>query len=132
MQSSNSGSCSKSSFTFATFSAKSLNEPNKFLSSLLTPVKPSIFTLGMSLSEKCLSETSLKTFVIRSANQGISAFISPNGKTLKSLGPNDAGNIEIELPILKKNYNPLKKSLIFFILLITFVFTFLVLKKFKI
>ena len=73
-----------------------------------------------------------KTFVIRSANQGISAFISPNGKTLKSLGPNEAGNIEMELPILKKNYNPLKKSLIFFMLLITFVFTFLVLKKFKI
>ncbi len=73
-----------------------------------------------------------KTFVIRSANQGISAFISPNGEVLKSLGPSEVGNIEMELPILiKKNNNHLKKSLIFFVLLITFVFTFFVLRKFK-
>ncbi len=73
-----------------------------------------------------------KTYTLRSANRGVSAFISPNGKILKSLSPNEAGNIEMQLPILNSNTTNTKKSLIFLSLLITFILTFLILKKIKI
>ena len=72
-----------------------------------------------------------ETFTIRSANKGISAFISPNGKVLKSLKSNEFGNIELDLPILKSEKNTTKKSLIFSLLLITYVVTFFVLRKLK-
>ena len=71
-------------------------------------------------------------YTIRSANKGISAFISPTGEILKSLGPKEAGNIEMKLSILKTNKYTPKKSLIFFLLLITFISTFFVFRKFKI
>ena len=73
-----------------------------------------------------------KTYTIRSANKGVSAFISPNGKVLKSLSPNESGNIEMQLPILDLNKGDNKKSLIFLSLLITFILTIFILKKFKI
>jgi len=72
-----------------------------------------------------------ETFIVRSANKGVSAFISPHGRILKSLRPNEAGNIEMELPLLEVNKNGPKKSLIFLSLLITFFFTFFLLRKFK-
>ena len=72
-----------------------------------------------------------EVYTIRSANKGISAFLSPNGKILKSLSLNEAGNIEMQLPILKTNREGYKKSLIFLLLLITFIFTFFLLKKFR-
>ena len=72
-----------------------------------------------------------ETFTVRSANKGISAFISPNGKILKSLKPNEFGNIELDLPILKSEKNTTKKSLIFSLLIITYVVTFFVLRKLK-
>ena len=72
-----------------------------------------------------------KTFTIRSANKGISAFINPSGKVLKSLDTSEAGNIEMSLPIIKKDEEGHRKSLIFLLLLITFIFTFFILKKFK-
>ena len=72
-----------------------------------------------------------KTFTIRSANKGISAFINPSGKVLKSLDTSEAGNIEMSLPIIKKDEEGYRKSLIFLLLLITFIFTFFILKKFK-
>tara|TARA_Y100000590_G_scaffold461042_1_gene621737 strand:- start:7070 stop:8629 length:1560 start_codon:yes stop_codon:yes gene_type:complete len=72
-----------------------------------------------------------ETFIIRAANKGISAFISPHGNILKSLSPNEAGNIEMELPLLEANKGGSKKSLIFLLLLITFFFTFFLLRKFK-
>ena len=34
-------------------------------------------------------------YTIRSANKGISAFISPEGKILKNLQPDEIGNIEL-------------------------------------
>ena len=72
-----------------------------------------------------------ETFTVRSANKGISAFISPSGKVLKSLNPNEFGNIELDLPILKSEKNTTKKSLIFSLLLITYVVTFFVLRKLR-
>ena len=67
-------------------------------------------------------------FFIRSANKGISAIISNKGLVLKKLYPNEAGNIEFEVPlILNKNKN--KNDLIFFVLLITYIFIFNFYKK---
>ena len=42
-----------------------------------------------------------ETYIIRSANKGISAFISPQGKIIKSLHPNEIGNIEFAVTIIK-------------------------------
>ena len=71
-------------------------------------------------------------FTLRAANMGVSAFISPEGKILKNLQPNEIGNIELSLPILKKEKNRIKNDLIFLTVLITFVTIFLILRKFKI
>ena len=71
-------------------------------------------------------------FTLRAANMGISAFISPEGKILKNLQPNEIGNIELSVPILKKEKKEIKNDLIFLLVLITFMITFLILKKFKI
>ena len=74
----------------------------------------------------------VETFTIRSANKGLSAFISPKGKIIKSLAPDEIGNIELDLPIFETSKKQFKKDLIFFLLLITFVFTFFILRKLKI
>ena len=71
-------------------------------------------------------------YTIRSANMGVSAFISPQGKILKNLQPTETGSIELSVPIYEKNKNKIKKDLIFLLLLITYIFTFFVLRKFKI
>ena len=71
-------------------------------------------------------------YTIRSANKGVSAFISPQGKILKNLQPDEIGNIELMVPILEKNKKKYKKDLIFFLLLITYIFTFFILRKLKI
>ncbi len=73
-----------------------------------------------------------RKFVIRSANKGKSVFVDPYGKIIKELEPTETGNIELELPILESSEKQYKKSLIFYSLLITYVFTFFVLRKFKI
>ena len=73
-----------------------------------------------------------QTYTIRSANKGISAFISPKGKILKNLRPDEIGNIEINIPIMEKSSKQSKKDLIFFFLLITYISTFFVLRKFRI
>ena len=65
------------------------------------------------------------SFLIRSANKGISAFIDNKGKILKKLNANETGNIELQVPLIK-GQNKNKNDLIFFILLITYIsiFTF--------
>ena len=73
-----------------------------------------------------------RKFLIRSANKGKSVFIDPNGKVIKSLEPFEAGNIELELPGIESTKKQNKKSLIFYLLLITYVFIFFILRKFKI
>ncbi len=67
-------------------------------------------------------------FLARAANQGFSAFLSNKGRILKSLNPNETGNIEMDIPILAaKSKN--KNDLIFFILLFTYIFIFYLFKK---
>tara|TARA_B100000575_G_scaffold258867_1_gene230756 strand:+ start:503 stop:2062 length:1560 start_codon:yes stop_codon:yes gene_type:complete len=68
------------------------------------------------------------TFLIRSANKGISAIIDNKGIIVKQLDRNETGNIELEIPLIKSK--KIKNDLIFFIFLITYLFIFLInLKK---
>ena len=67
------------------------------------------------------------TFLLRSANRGISAIIDNKGNVIKTLNRNEAGSIEFEVPLVKSN--KIKNDLIFFILLITYIFIFLICKK---
>ena len=63
------------------------------------------------------------TFLVRSANKGISAIINNKGEILKKLSSFEAGNIQLEIPLIEsKNKN--KNDLIFFTLLITYIFIF--------
>ena len=72
-------------------------------------------------------------FIARSANKGISAFIDPNGKVLKSLNTGESGNIELSFPYFHKstffsNYG----NKIFFLIVLLYIFLTLIFKKFKI
>ena len=68
------------------------------------------------------------TFFVRSANKGISAIINNKGEIVKELSSLEAGNIQIEVPLIEsKNKN--KNDLIFFVLLITYIFIFKIYKK---
>ena len=67
------------------------------------------------------------TFLLRSANQGVSAIIDNKGNIIKQLNRNEAGNIEFEVPLIKSN--KIKNDLIFFLLLITYVFIFSIYKE---
>ena len=67
------------------------------------------------------------TFLIRSANKGISAIISNKGEIIKKLNIYEKGSVEMEVPLIKSNYKN-KNDLIFFILLFTY---FLIYKNFK-
>ena len=68
------------------------------------------------------------TFLVRSANKGISAIIDNKGNIVRQLDSNEAGNIELEIPLIKSNKN--KNDLIFFSLLITYLFIFFICKKY--
>ena len=68
------------------------------------------------------------TFVVRSANQGISAFINNTGKVVKRLEPNETGNIELKIANVNNNYKN-KNDLIFFILLFTYTIIFFTLRN---
>ncbi len=63
------------------------------------------------------------TFLIRSANKGISAIINNRGQVVKKLNPNETGSIQYEVPLIKNNIRN-KNDLIFFILLFTYIFIF--------
>ena len=71
-------------------------------------------------------------FIARSANKGISAFINPNGKVLKSLNMRESGNIELNFPYFYKstlfsNYG----NKIFFLIILLYIFLTLILKNLK-
>ena len=68
------------------------------------------------------------SFLIRSANKGISAIIDNKGNVVKRIDSNEVGNIELEVPLIKSQ-NRNKNDLIFFILLITYVLIFNLKKK---
>ena len=67
------------------------------------------------------------TYLVRAANKGVSAFINNNGVVIKRLGPNEVGNIELNVPLINNNLKN-KNDLIFFILLFTYTFIFFVLR----
>ena len=69
------------------------------------------------------------TFFIRSTNKGLSAIIDNKGNIIKQLNRSEAGNIELEVPLIKSK--KVKNDLIFFILLITYLSIFLIYKKKK-
>ena len=68
------------------------------------------------------------SFLIRSANKGISAIINNKGQVIKKLSSNETGNIELEVPLIV-NENKIKNDLIFFVLLITYIFIFTFYRK---
>ena len=67
------------------------------------------------------------TFLLRSANKGISAIIDNKGNIIKQLNRNEPGNIEFEVPLIKSN--KVRNDLIFYILLITYLFIFIIYNK---
>ena len=71
-------------------------------------------------------------FVARSANKGISAFISPNGKVIKSLNTGESGNIQLDFPYFHKStLFSIYKNKIYFLIIFLYIFLTLILKKFK-
>ena len=67
------------------------------------------------------------TFLLRSANKGVSAIINNNGEVIKRLNRNEAGNIEFEVSLIKSKKT--KNDLIFFTLLITYFSIFIIYRK---
>jgi len=68
-------------------------------------------------------------FLIRSANKGFSAFIDNKGNITKILKPNEVGVIELNVPFINTPLKEYKIDLIFFILLTTCVFIFIIFNK---
>ncbi len=68
------------------------------------------------------------SFVLRSANKGISAIINNKGQIIKGLKNNETGILEYRLPIREKKGGN-KNDLIFFVLLITYCLIFQIYKK---
>ena len=72
-------------------------------------------------------------FIARSANKGVSAFIDPNGRVIKSLNIEESGNIEINFPYFREstlfaNYG----NKIFFLIILVYIFVIFTLRKLKI
>ena len=68
------------------------------------------------------------SYLVRSANKGISAIINNKGLVVKKLEPFESGNIELEVPLIKSQ-NKNKNDLIFFVLLFTYILFFKLYKK---
>jgi len=72
-------------------------------------------------------------FFARSANKGISAFVDPYGRIIKSLNTRESGSIELNFPHFKEvtlfsKYG----NKIFFLIILLYIFLTLIFKKFKI
>ena len=64
------------------------------------------------------------SFLVRSANKGISAIINNRGEVIKQLNIDETGNIEMNIPLIRSVYKN-KNDLIFLILLFTYLVIFL-------
>jgi len=72
-------------------------------------------------------------FIARSANKGISAFINPNGKVIKSLNTGESGSIELNFPSFSNSTLFSKyKNKIFYLIIFLYMFLILIFKKYKI
>ena len=72
-------------------------------------------------------------FIARSANKGISGFIDPNGKVIKSLNTRESGNIELNFPSFHDSTLFSKfGNKIFFLIIMLYIFLTLIFKKYKI
>ena len=71
-------------------------------------------------------------YVLRSANTGVSAIIASNGNVIKSLGYNQAGFIELDVPTsqpVKTIYSSLRLKLILPVIILSIVFAYFLRKK---
>ena len=72
-------------------------------------------------------------FIARSANKGISAFIDPSGRVLKSLNTGESGSIELNFPnFYQSTFFSIYGNKIFFLILFLYIFLALIFKKLKI
>ena len=72
-------------------------------------------------------------FIARSTNKGISAFIDPSGKVIKSLNTRESGNLEVYFPhFYKKTLFSIYGNKIFFLIIFLYILFFLILRKLKI
>ena len=72
-------------------------------------------------------------FIGRSANKGISAFIDPNGRVLKSLNTGESGSIELNFPYFERStLFSIYGNKIFFLIIFLYIFLALFFKKLKI
>jgi len=60
------------------------------------------------------------SYLIRSANKGISGIVNNKGELIKKLESTEAGLISMEVPLVNSD-NKNKNDLIFFVLLITYI-----------
>jgi len=88
-------------------------------------------TIGPSqhLAKAIFRSVENNVFLIRSANKGFSAFVDNKGVIKKILNPNETGVIELNVPFINNSSKKYKIDLIFFILLFTCVFIFVIFKK---
>jgi len=71
-------------------------------------------------------------YVVRSTNNGISAFISPYGEIVNSLKSNEKGVIEVKISKYEKNTIFSKHgNIIFFLIIMLYILLILILKKTK-
>jgi len=72
-------------------------------------------------------------FIARSANKGISGFIDPNGKSIKTLNIGESGNIEYKMPQFFQStpYSQYGNKIFLFIIFL-YIFSIFILRKFKI
>ena len=72
-------------------------------------------------------------FIARSANKGISAFISPSGEILKSLNTGESGSIMLNFPYFNSStLFSIYGNKIFFLIIFLYIFLALIFKKLKI
>ncbi len=68
------------------------------------------------------------SYLLRSANKGISTVLSNKGEIIKTLNTNEIGSIELEIPLIVTEYKN-KNDLIFFVLLFTYLLIFLIFRN---